>query len=152
MFCPSSLHLSLATTLKASEHTGTFEKKKTTRRKCQNVQQKWFDVSATAVRSSVVLPSIISHLLQLLGVECCHLQTALLQSLELCRSQHWVTIKDKQLTKQFALFLPPTCKKVYCLPIFRLPPSGWQQNCHNCNIITYKRVCLKEVPDEYLHT
>lgn len=50
----------------------------------------------------VTLPSIISHLLQLLRGECCHLGTALLQSLELCWFQHWLTIKDKQLSHQLA--------------------------------------------------
>lgn len=74
-------------------------------------REKLFEVSATAVRSSVILPSIISHLLQLLRGECCHVRTSLLQSLELCWSQHWVTIKEKQLSKQLALFLPPTYKK-----------------------------------------
>lgn len=127
MFCPSSLHLSLAMTLKASPHTGTWKKQH--KRNFKMYREKLFDVSATAVRSSVILPSIISHLLQLLRGECCHVRTTLLQSLELCWSQHWVTIKDKQLSKQLALFLPPTYKKIYCLQISCLPPSGWQQNC-----------------------
>lgn len=39
---------------------------------------------------SVALPSSISHLLQLLRGECCHLGASLLQSLKLCWAHHCV--------------------------------------------------------------
>lgn len=54
----------------------------------------------SSCKSSVILPSVISHLLQLLRGECCHLGTGLFQSLELYCTQNWVTIKETELSIQ----------------------------------------------------
>lgn len=54
-------------------------------------------MSDQQARPSVTLPSIVSHLLQLLRGECCHLGSSLLQSPQLYWTQDCVSMKETDL-------------------------------------------------------